>query len=166
MTKLTHGFADFPFRLFIFFGLAPVPLLFALRKGHFAFGYSLTEVNAQGNDGQALVVHFSLQLIDLFLVQEQLPRTERPVIEGPAGEVFADMEIDEPDFAAPDHPIGIAEVSSAFAERFHFGAKQHHARFELLKKNVIVGSSAILSYQDFFDFFFLFLSRFRHGMVS
>ncbi len=166
MTELTHGLADFPFGLFVFFRLAAVPLLLALGESYFAFGDPFAEVHAQGNDGQALVVHLSFELIDLFLVQEQLPRTQRTVVKRPSRKVFANMEIDEPHFAAADYSVGIAQVASALAERFYFRAKQHHAGFKLLKENIIVGCSAILSYQDLFDFFFVFLRRFGHGMVS
>ena len=164
MTKLTHGLADFPFGLFIFLRLAAVPFLFALGKGDFALGDAFAKVNPQRNDRQTLVVHFSFQLVNLFLAEEQFPRSERSVVEWPSREVFADMEIQEPDFAAADYTVGIPQVGPVLTERFDLGPKQHHARFQLLKKDVIVRGGAVLGY-DQLSGFFLFFGRFSHRLV-
>src|SRR5580704_11384247 len=99
MTKLTHGLAHFLLGLFVFLGLPAIPLFLALRQRQFALGDALTEVYAQWNERQALVVQFSLQLADLLLAQQQLARSERPMVEGPSGKVFANVEVDQPDLA-------------------------------------------------------------------
>src|SRR6202051_4314209 len=93
MTKLPHGLADFPFGLFIFLRLPAVPLFLALCKRHFALGDALAEVNPQGNERQTLVVHFSFQLVNLFLPEEEFPRSEGSVVKWPARKIFADVEI-------------------------------------------------------------------------
>ena len=70
--------------------------------------------------------------------------------------------IHEPNLAAANHAVGVTQVRLTFAQRFYFGAKQHHARFQLLKKVVIVGSGAVLSHQQL-SLFFLFFGRFGHS---
>ena len=79
------------------------------------------------------------------------------MVKWPSGKIFADMEIHEPNLAASDHAVGVTQVGLAFAQRFHFGAKQHHARFQLLKKVVIVRSGAVLSHHQLRDFFLFFV---------
>jgi len=75
------------------------------------------------------------------------------------------MAIHEPDFAPANHGIGVPEVGLALAERFYFGAKQHHARFQPLKKVIIVGSGAVLRHHQLSQFF-LFFWRFSHSKLS
>jgi hypothetical protein len=164
MTKLTHGLADFPFGLFIFLRLAAIPFLFALGKCDFALGDAFAKVNPQGNDRQTLVVHFSFQLVNLFLPEKQLPRSEWSMVKWTARKIFANMEIHEPDFAAANYTVGVPQVGPALPERFNLGAKQHHARFQLLKKDVIVRGGAVLGY-DQLSGFFLFFGRFSHRLV-
>src|SRR5580692_5491728 len=138
LTKLTHGLVHFPFRLLILLGLPAVPLLFALGEGQFALGEAISKINPQGHKCQTLGIEFALQLVDLFLAEEQLSRSKRAVIKWAPGKIFADVEIHEPYLAAANHAVGVPEVRSTLAERFHLGAKQHHARFQLLKKVIIV----------------------------
>src|SRR6266478_5654303 len=138
MTKLTHGLTYFPFGLFIALRLAPVPLLLSLGEGQFALGDALAEVDPKWHERQAFGIQFSFQFVDLFLAEEQLPRSEGSVVKWPSGEIFADMAIHEPDLAAANHSVGVPQVRLALAEGFNFGAKQHHARFQLLKKVIIV----------------------------
>ncbi len=133
MTILTHGLADFPFGLFLALGLAAIPLLFSLGKGQFALSDAVAEINPQGYECQALLIHFSFQFVNLLFAEEQFPRPERPMVKGPSGEIFADMDVQEPNLALTNHPVSVPEVGFALAQRFNFGAKQHHARFQLLK---------------------------------
>src|ERR1700674_5903583 len=107
MTKLTHSLADFPFGLFIALRLAAVPLLLSLGKRQFALGDALAEVNPQGHERQALGIQFSFQLVNLFLPEEQFPRSERSVVIWPSGKIFADVEINEPNLAAANHTVGV-----------------------------------------------------------
>src|ERR1700685_4253332 len=107
MTKLTHSLADFPFGLFITFCLAAVPFLFALGERQFALGDAFAEVNPQGNERQALGIQFSFQFADLFLAEEQFPRSEGSVVIGTSRKILADMEIHEPNLAASNHPVGV-----------------------------------------------------------
>jgi hypothetical protein len=83
----------------------------------------------------------------------------------PSRKIFADMAVHEPDLAAANHAVGVPQVGFTLAEGFHFGAKQHHARFQLLKEVIIVGSGAVLGH-DQLCLFFLFLRRFSHGKLS
>jgi hypothetical protein len=165
MTKLTHRLANFPFGLFIALRLAAIPLLLTLGQRQFAFGDAFAEVNPQGHKRQALGVKFSFQLVNLLLPQEQFPRSEGSMVIWPSRKIFADMAIQEPDLAAANDGIGVPQVGLALAEGFHLGPKQHHARFQLLKKVIIVGGGAVLGH-DQLCLFFLFFRRFSHGELS
>src|ERR1700722_6492721 len=116
MTKLTHSLAHFPLGLFIALGLAAVPFLLALGQRQFALGDALAEVDPEGHKRQALGIQFSLQLVDLFLAEEQFPRSERSVIVWPSRKIFADMEVHEPYVAAAEDPIGVPQVGLAVTE--------------------------------------------------
>src|SRR5579863_2351756 len=121
MTKLAHSLAHFPFGLFIAFVLAAVPLFLALGERQFAFGDAVAKINPQGDDRKTLCFKLSLQLVDLFLTEEKFPRTERSVVKWPSREIFADVQIHEPDFAAADQGVGVAQVGLALTKGFHFG---------------------------------------------
>jgi hypothetical protein len=75
------------------------------------------------------------------------------------------MAIHEPDFAAANHSVGVPQVRFALAKGFYFGAEQHHARFQLLKKVIIVRGGAVLGHDQLCGFF-LFLGRFSHSTLS
>jgi len=164
--ELAHGLANLALGFFIFFRLAAVPFLFALGKGQFAFGNAVAKINPQGDKRQSFIVQFSFELCYLFPAKKQLPRSERAVVKWAAGKIFANMKIDEPNFALADQAIGVPYLGLTFAQRFHLCAKQHHARFQPLKKVVIVGGGAILGYENLLDLFFLFFGWFRHGKLS
>src|SRR5580704_17913576 len=104
MTRLTHSLAHFPLGHFIALGLAAVPFLLALGQRQFALGDALATINPEGHKRQALGIQFSLQFVDLFLAQEQFPRSERPVIVWPSRNILADMEVHEPNRAAANGP--------------------------------------------------------------
>src|ERR1700691_2127500 len=95
MTKLTHGLADFTLGLFVFFGLAAVPLLLALGEGQFALGDSVAEIDPQGNERKTFVVQLPLQFDDLFLAQQQLSRPEGAMVEWTARQIFTDVDVYE-----------------------------------------------------------------------
>jgi hypothetical protein len=165
MTKLTHSLANFPFGFFIFLCLAAIPLLLALGERQFALSKALAEVNPQGHERQPLGIQFSLQLVNLFLPEEEFPRSERSVVKWPSRKILADVEIHEPNLAAANDAVSLPQVGFALAEGFNLGAKQHHARFQPLKKVIIVRSGAVLSHHQLCGFF-LFFGRFSHGTLS
>jgi hypothetical protein len=165
MTELTHSLANFPFGLFIALRLAAIPLLFALGQRQFALGDAFTEVNSQGHERQTLGIQFSFQFVDLFLPEKQFSSSEGSVVVWPSGKIFADVEIHKPNLAAADYAVGVPQVRLALAERFNLGPKQHHARFQLLKKVIIVRSGAVLGHHQLCGFF-LFFGRFSHGKLS
>ena len=164
--ELAHGLADFALGFFIFFRLAAIPFFLSLGERQFAFGDAVAKINTQGDKRKPLVVQFALELRDLFLAKKKLTSSQRSVVKWTAGKILADMKIDQPNFAFADQAIGVAKVGLALAQGFHLGAKQHHARFQPLKKVVIVGGGSILGYENLLDLFFLFFGWFRHGKLS
>ena len=156
-----HGLANLALRLFFALGLAAIPFLFPLGDSYFALGDSVAEVNSQRYEGQTLLIGLSSQFFNLSLAEKEFPRPERPMIEWPPGKILADMAIEEPNLAAPDQAIGIPQIRLALSKGFHPGAEQHHTRFQLLKKMIIVRSGAVLR-DDQLRGFSLIFRRFGH----
>jgi hypothetical protein len=164
--ELAHGLADFALGFFIFFGLAAIPFFLSLGKRHFALGDAIAKINAQRDERKPFIVKFAFELADLFFAKKKLTSSQRSVVKWTAGKILANMKIDQPNFTFADQAIGVTEVGLAFAQGFHLGAKQHHTRFQPLKKVVIVGGGSILGYENLLDLFFLFFGWFRHGKLS
>jgi hypothetical protein len=82
----------------------------------------------------------------LFLSKKKLPGSEGTVVKWPTRKIFTNMEIDEPYLSASNYGVSVTQVRLALAKGFNFGAKQHHAGFQLLKKLVIVRGGPVLGH--------------------
>ena len=54
------------------------------------------------------------------------------------------MAVHQPDVAAADLGVGVAQIGFAGAQRFYLGAGKRHARFHFFEQVIVVGGGAIL----------------------
>lgn len=101
------------------------------------------------------MLDFAREFLELAAVEEEFAGPERIVIPRAAGTVLGDVAILQPDFAAADFGVGLAEGAFAFAEGLDLSAGQDHAGFELVQDEVVVGGGAVLG-DDFYAFGFFF----------
>jgi hypothetical protein len=146
--KFTHGLADFALGLLVLFALAAVPFLFALGESDFTLRNTLPEVDLERYERQPFVVRLSDEFFNLRFVQQELARPQWRMVKWAARQVFPDMAVQQPDGPGANYGIGVSKVRLSFAQRFHFGAKQHHTCLLLLKQEIIVRGGAILGNQQ------------------
>src|SRR5437667_5779200 len=87
--------------------------LLAATDPELELGSPVPDVEAQGDDGQALGLGAPDQLGDLVLVQEELSRPARLVVVAIALLVWRDVGADQPGLAPLDARIGIHQVHAA-----------------------------------------------------
>src|SRR5690606_3878673 len=115
-------------------GFPLVPLLLSSGQGHLHLGNTpLVEVNAQRNEGDAAFLQLARQPPDLILVQQQLPRAGRLVVEPVPKRIRADMQVVQPHLPIPDEGVAVPQVRQASPQRLHFRARQHDARFKRVR---------------------------------
>src|SRR5512146_3426425 len=87
---------DFPACFAGFDGLAAVVELLAFGESQLDLGMTaLGEIDAEGDEGEALLLGLAEQLVDLFLMQQQLADPERVVVHDVAVAVGTDMAVVE-----------------------------------------------------------------------
>src|SRR6202008_3314218 len=139
-----HGLFRFPAGFLGAVGLAPVRRLFALGQSDFPLGDAAAEVNPQGNDGQSLRFGTSRKLVNFALVKQKLAVAERFMVPRPARHILRDVGIYQVSPAGFEVHERVSDVGLALAERLHFRAVQHQARFEPLKYMVMKGGGPVL----------------------
>jgi hypothetical protein len=131
------GLLDFTASFFFAQLAAAVPGFLATGDGDFAFGNAITEIDAKGDEGKALLLGFGDEFVDFAAVEEELAGAEGLVIPDAAGEVAGNVAMEEPDFAVFDSGVGIAEVGVAIAEGFDLGAAEDEAGFHFVEEEVM-----------------------------
>src|ERR1017187_7301611 len=81
--------------------------------------------------------------MQLILMHQQLSGAQGFMVEDVAMFIGANVRVDQPEFAILHQPVGVLEVSSPSAHRFHFGSAQGDAGFELLQQKVVVRRGAV-----------------------
>src|ERR671924_25154 len=83
------------------------------------------------------------QLANLLLMEQQLSRARRIVVELIALLVRSDVKIQQEHFAIPYCRVSVAQVSLALPERFYFCPAQHNAGLPRLENVVVVSRSFV-----------------------
>ena len=125
------------------FGGALIPFLLAFGQGELALDAAVAEVEADGDEGIALLSGHALELADLVFVQQQLAGAERVVVHGVAVGERADVGVQEEAFAVFEQAVGVLEVGLAFADGLDLGAAEGDAGLELVGEEVIVAGGAV-----------------------
>src|SRR6476661_924814 len=131
--------------------VALVVELFTLGQGNFNLGKApVVHEQAQGDDGEALVLAFAGQLFQLALVEQQLALAHGVVVVVGTQRVGRDAHLVNPEAAVGvEEAVAVAEVDVAGADAFDFGALQHHARVVAGQEGVLVAGAAVANVDYF-----------------
>jgi hypothetical protein len=124
-------------------GGAFVVLLLALGEGELAFDAAVAEVEADGDEGEALLAGGGFELAELLLVDEEFAGAEGFVVHGVAMREGADVSVEEEEFAVFQNAVGVFEVGFAFSDGFDFGAAEGDAGFVFVGEEVVEAGGAI-----------------------
>src|SRR5271165_1009417 len=119
------------------------PRFVFLLPSHFHFSFSVAEVHACGNEGEALLLGLANQLVQLATVNQQLARAQRLMIEDVAMLIDTNVRVDEPEFAILHQSISVFQVGAPAANGLHLRATQSNSGLELVQKEIIVRGSPI-----------------------
>ena len=133
-----YGFAGFLIGGATAFGLALVPLLFALCEGEFYLDFAILKVHAGGDQRESLLLRLSDQFSNFFFVDQELAGAKRGVVGVVAVVIRADMAVEEPEFAILDQAVGIFQICRAGAYRFDLGPGQNHPSLEFFEQEVVM----------------------------
>src|SRR5580698_5183593 len=100
--RASDGLVGFAFGFFLLFALPAIVKLFTFGYGNFAFGDAIPEIDLGWDDGHTFLLGLDQKPINLSTFQQQF------VISKAARQVFRDMAIDEPGFAAANLREGLA----------------------------------------------------------
>src|SRR5437773_3462764 len=121
-----------------------VVLLFSLGEAHGHLHAAVFEVHAHRYERHPFLDGLADQLADLVAMQQQLPAPQRLVLRIPAMAVRADVHVVDEHLAVFDAGEAVAQVHTAFADRFYLGAEEHDAGLEGFEQMVVVGRLAVL----------------------
>ena len=85
-----------------------------------------------------------MHLVDLALVQQQLARAFRLMVEAVAVAELGDVGVDQPDLIAAHLRIGFRDRSFAEAQRLHLGAGERDAGLEHLLDRIVEPRAPVL----------------------
>src|SRR6188472_709990 len=89
------------------------------------------EVNPGRDQGQPPLRGLSDQPLDLGSVQKQLARAFGVVVLAAGGLIGRDVQAPQPDLAAVDRRVGVAQLGLSVAQRLHLGSAQRDPRLDL-----------------------------------
>src|SRR5258706_2483631 len=98
LASARDGFARFFIGGSATFGFTFIPVLFPAGQRQFDLDPTVLEVHAGGNQSQALLLCFTDQLSNLFLMNQKFSRAQRSVVGIAAVCVRTDMAIQQPEF--------------------------------------------------------------------
>ena len=112
----------------------------ALGQGNFALHAAIFPVQVQRNERVAPLLHLADQAADFVAVHEQLFGARRLGAHMRAGGAQrVDLAANDKQLPAANDHVAVGQLRLARAQRLHFPALQHHARFVALFKKVIEG---------------------------
>src|SRR5437763_3263068 len=143
-TLRTHKPSALAFPRALLLCLALVMQLLALGERELHLGAPpIVEIELERHQRHALALDRPDQLVDLPLVQQQLARALRRMVEAAGLPIFGDVGIDQPDLAAARIRVRFRDRRLAAAQRFHLAAGERDAGLELLADRVVEARLAI-----------------------
>src|SRR6478672_12119323 len=121
-----------------------VPRLLALGQRDLDLRPAVEEVQRQRHDRQALLVHATLDLVDLGAVEQQLALAPGGVVGPGALGVLRDVYAVEPGLVALDVDEPVDERGTPHAQRLHLGADEDQAGLEGVLDVVVVPRLLVL----------------------
>ena len=127
MSNVALDLAVFDFVAFVAMG-------FALGDGDFHLGQATSEINPQGDQGEAFLDDFTLQFFDFAAMGQKFAGSGGFMIDKVAVFVKGDGAADEEKFAVVDATISLFQIGPALAEAFDLGTGQGNSGFQLFEK--------------------------------
>ena len=110
---------------------------------------ALVEIQLQQNQRHALPIDRAHQLVDLLLVQQQLARPLRLVVEAVGLQVFRNIGVDQPYLAVLGIGIGFRDRGLAVAQRLDLGAGQRNPGLNRIVDRIVeTGLAVFRNYLD------------------
>jgi hypothetical protein len=120
-------------------GFSAVVLLLALGQPKFDFSLTaLGEIDAERNECEALLLCLAEQLVDFFLMQEQLAHPDRVMIHDVAVTVRTDVAVMEKDLALFYARVTILQIHPTITKGLHLRAFEDDTGFKLLLNKIVV----------------------------
>src|SRR5437868_3503482 len=104
------------------------------------------EIERQRDEREALAGHRAVELGDFPVLEQQLPRPPRLMVEAVAVAIFGDMAVDQPDLGALGGGIALGNRTLALAERFHLGAGQLNSGLEPFLDEIVEARAAVFGH--------------------
>src|SRR5207245_2460157 len=123
--------------------LALLVLPLAARECDLDLRHPVREIDAERDQGQALLVHLASDLLDLAPVQEQLARPERQVSALVPLLVRGDVQTLQPHLAPPHATEAVHERGVSSAERLHLVARELDPALETLEQLVVMSRTTV-----------------------
>ena len=97
---------------------------FPLAQGQLNLGPAVFKIGTQGYQRQPFLGDLADQPTDFLLVEQQLPGSERVVVEDVGVAVRADVKLHQPDFAVGDFGVAFVHAGLAGPQGLDLGADQ------------------------------------------
>src|SRR3990170_2153901 len=131
--SFAQGAGHLAFRVALGDGGALVVMLAAAYERQLHLGDAVLEIETEGNQRKALLLHRARELADLHLVEQELALARRLVAVGAGGGVLRDVRVHQPELAALGTGIGLAQVDAAEADRLDLAAHEREAGLDALE---------------------------------
>ena len=107
----------------------------------------MLDIHLQRDQGDPLILEGPGQAVNLLLVQEELPVTQRVLIEVGPVVVLTDVNIHQPGLPVLDLGKPVLEVDPVSPDRFDLGPGQHQPRLISVRYKIVVTGLFILGNQ-------------------
>src|SRR5690606_30671096 len=102
------------------------------------------EIDAERDQRHALALDRADHLLDLALVEQQLARPLRLVVEAVAVAELGDVGVDQPSLAAAHFGVALGDRALARSQTLHLGARERDARLERLLDEILEPRAPVL----------------------
>ena len=167
VVSLLHSPVDLTLGVTLSRGLSFVVKLFALAQAHLDLHPAALEVDAQGDQGIAVLLDLAEQAHDLALVHQQTAGAAGIHIEAVAVVVRGDVHLIEDELAVLDAAPGILQIQGTLTNGFDLRAHQFDAGLIFLFDEVFVPGLPVGGHDlDAVLFQFAHLLKYSHYIIT
>ncbi len=126
--------ADVALDLAVFYFVTLVAMGFALSDGDFHLSQTASEINPQGDQGEAFLDDFTLQFFDFAAMGQKFAGSGGFVIDQVAVFVKGNGAANEKKFAVADATVSLFQIGPTLTEAFYLGPGQGNSGLQLFQK--------------------------------